>query len=140
MSNHVHREKGLLLPIPANLDPQSEVSMFDELSVAALSKFLKNGLIKDSEAIENWVIKQSPIVAALPQLAKSDQLLLMEQIYDQYFGVSRHEGSTTSMIFGLGQVLAELSQELQLGTDLGEQDVNVLLDGLTAVLEVVNEC
>lgn len=139
MSNQVGIKKKLLLPVPESLVPRPEICAGDVLLADKLADFLANRL-KDSEAIENWIAAQAPIVAGLPALTAGGQLSSRQQIYDGYFDVGRHGGSTASITFALGQVMGELSREFQLGSGLGEQEINHLLDGLTAVLEAVSEC
>lgn len=139
MSNQVDVQKKLLLPLPEHLVPQSETGTDDALRVSALAGFLANGL-KDTEGIESWIEAQAPAIAGLPPLPVNEQISPRQQIYDAYFDVGRHGGSTATIPFALGQVMGELSREFQLGTGLGEHDMHRLLDGLTAVLEAASEC
>ena len=137
MSDQVLKNDLLLLPIPAHLEQPSDIPLFDNGCINELTHYLSNRL-NDTEAIKNWVEQQFPTVSKLPKLTESDQLLSMERIYDQYFSVGRHEGSTNSMVFAVGQVLAGLAEELQMGTALAEENITVLFDGLTAILEMVD--
>ena len=79
-------------------------------------------------------------VAKLPRLTGEEKLSPRQKIYDRYFDVGRHGGSTASITFALGQVMAEISREMQLGSTLDEQEINRLLDGLAAVMEAASEC
>lgn len=127
----------LHLPVPGRLVPQAETAG-NAVRPEALAEFLANGL-KDATAIEAWIKGQAPAMAGLPPLTGQEHLSPRQQIYDRYFDITRHGGSTASIAFSLGQVMGELSREFQLGTSLGEQDISHLLDGLAAVLEAASE-
>jgi len=140
VNNRVKIKSELLLPAPKHLVPRPRTGAADALcSQSALSDFIANEL-QDSEVIENWIVAQAPLIAGLPPLSTKEELTSKQHIYDRYFGVHRHGGSTASIALAVGQVMGELSRELQSGSGLGEQDVNHLLDGLAAVLEAANEC
>lgn len=129
----------LLLPVPGRLVPQVEAGASKILRPEALVEFLSAGL-KDGGAIEVWVGEQTSIMADLLPLAAQEKLSPREEIYDRYFGVGRHGGANASVMLALGQILGELSRELQVGASLGTPDMNRLFDGLAAVSEVVSEC
>lgn len=128
----------LQLPIPGRLAPQAEMATGNALRPDALAEFLANGL-KDTGAIEAWLTEQASAMSDLPRQPEQEQLSPRQRIYDQYFNVIRHGGSIASVTFALAQVMGEVSRELHVGSDLGEPDMNRLLDGLTAVLEAVGE-
>lgn len=128
----------LQLPVPGRLVP-AEATACEVLRPEALAEFLAAGL-KDSAAIETWLGEQASVLAALPPLAGQEKLSPRQKIYDRYFGVDRHGGSTASITLALGQILGEVSRELQVGVSLDESDMNRLLDGLAAVLEAASEC
>lgn len=128
----------LLLPMPEHLEMRTGTNEMGALFATPLAGFLADGL-KNLDAIENWLATQAPIIADLPPLSSSEPLTPRQQIYDRYFDVGRHGGTTETIPFAIGQVMARLSHEFQLGSDLGEQDMHRLLDGLAAVLEVTSE-
>lgn len=129
----------LHLPAPGRLAPGIEAPADNALRGDALAGFLAEGL-KDTAAIEAWVRQGASAVAELPRLYGGDKLSPRQRIYDRYFDVARHGGPAASITFALGQVLAEISRELQSGSTLGEQEINRLLDGLAAVMEAASEC
>lgn len=128
----------LQLPVPGRLVPHAETAG-NTVRPEALAEFLAGGL-KDSAAIETWVGEQASVLAGSPPLTAQEKLSPRQKIYDRYFGVSRHGGSTASITLALGQILGEISRELQVGASLDESDINRLLDGLAAVLEAAGEC
>lgn len=131
--------KKLHLPVPGRLVPGVEMPAGGALRGEALAGFLAQG-VKDTAAIEAWVRQAAAAVAELPRLTGEDKLSPRQKIYDRYFDVGRHGGSAVSITFALGQVMAEISREMQLGATLDEQEINRLLDGLAAVMEAASEC
>lgn len=138
MSKQLDTQK-LHLPVPGRLALGVEMPAGGALRDEALAGFLAQGA-KDTAAIEAWVRQGAAVMAELPRLSGEEKLSPRQKIYDRYFDLVRHGGSSASLTFALGQVLAEISRELQLGSTLDEREMSRLLDGLAAVMEAASEC
>lgn len=132
--------KKLQLPVPARLVPLAHTAASNVLQAGALVEFLASGL-QDSTGIEAWLEGQgsATAMADYPLLSELEKLSPRQKIYDSYFDVCRHGGSTASLAYALGQVMGEISRELQVGSGLDESELKCLFDGLAAVLEAAGE-
>lgn len=138
MPKQVNIQK-LQLPLPARLVTGEDRAFDTAVQADVLSKFLEGGLA-DSASIASWIREHAAEMADLPGLAEREQLSARHRIYDHYFGVCRHGGTTSTITFALAQVMEEVSRELAMGSGLDQRDLNRLLDGLAAVLEATGEC
>ncbi|MEX0618425.1 MAG: hypothetical protein WDZ76_14555 [Pseudohongiellaceae bacterium] len=126
----------LTLPVPNRLHvPAMPGSTNRPVKQAAIA--LLSAIEQDPLSLQGWSQALSQFDA--PAVTSELELSHKQQVYDEYFNVARHEGSTDLLLAAIAQVVSELTLEFSDSKLQASEISDRLLDGLKALLETLCE-